>query len=88
MSSDGSKVLKTMEITTADQSSFPGLLLLGTQSTATCYSGPPFPGSPALLWRIEGEKGVLEIRGEQTFAIGISGTVKIRLQTRKTGEVE
>jgi predicted dehydrogenase len=82
------KPLKTVQRTSADQVSFSGLLESGAQSSVTAYGGQPFPGEPHLIWRLEGEKGVLDIRGDSTFAISMSGNVVIRLHDYESGEVK
>lgn len=87
-SADGSRQLKTVRRTTADQVTVSGLLESGAQLSATAYGGAAFEGEPALLWYIRGTKGTLEVRGQQTFAISMSGDVKARLQLHDSGKVE
>ena len=43
---------------------------------------------PALLWKIGGDKGVIEVRGKESFALSMSLDIKIRMQLFKTGEVK
>ncbi|CAK1364979.1 Galactose/lactose metabolism regulatory protein GAL80 [Cercospora beticola] len=86
-SSDG-KVIDTIKRTTADQVTMSGLLASGAHSSAIVHGSAPFKGEPALIWRVEGDKGIIELRGETAFAVSMSGQVKIRLQDFATGEVK
>jgi len=84
---DGS-VVKTTKRTTADQVTMSGILESGAQSSAIVFGAGPLKGEPGLVWRIEGEKGVVEVRGETAFAVSMSGDVKIRLHDFASGEVK
>ncbi|SMR42658.1 unnamed protein product [Zymoseptoria tritici ST99CH_1E4] len=80
---------KKIQRTAVDHVSFSGLLSSGAQSSVVVYGGEPFPGEPHLIWRIEGEKGVLDVRAKHTFAINMSvGDIKVRLQDFASGEVK
>ncbi|KAI5252745.1 NAD(P)-binding protein [Aureobasidium subglaciale] len=85
---DGSQVVKTIRRTAADHITMSGILANGAHSTAVVSGGKPFMGGPALLWRIEGDKGVIEIRGEETFALSMSLNIKIRMQLFETDETK
>ena len=87
-SKDGD-VVKTIQRTTADHVTMAGRLAAGgAHSSAVVHGSGPLKGEPALLWRIEGEKGVVEVRGESAFAVSMSGDVKIRLQRFAGGDLE
>jgi predicted dehydrogenase len=80
--------VKTIKRTTADQVTMSGILESGAQSSAIVFGAGPLKGEPGLVWRIEGEKGVVEVRGETAFAVSMSGDVKIRLHDFASGEVK
>jgi predicted dehydrogenase len=84
---DGSTV-KTITRTAADHVTTSGLLTSGAHSSAVVYGRGPIKGEPAMLWQIEGDKGTLEIRGDNAFAVSMSGEMKIRLQDHASGEVK
>ncbi|KAM3416289.1 hypothetical protein BST61_g7895 [Cercospora zeina] len=86
--SSAGKIVDTIKRTTADQISMSGLLASGAHSSAVVHGSGPFKGEPALVWRIEGDKGIIELRGETAFAVSMSGQVKIRLQDFASGEVK
>ena len=87
---DGSgRVVKTIRRTTADQVTMSGVLAEGgALSSAVVHGSGPLKGEAALVWRIEGEKGIVEVRGQDAFAVSMSGDVKIRLQTFASDEVQ
>ncbi|THX95688.1 NAD(P)-binding protein [Aureobasidium pullulans] len=87
-SADGSKVVKTIRRTAADHISMSGLLSNGAQSSAVVYGGQAFPGEPSFLWRIEGEKGVIQVRGDQPFALSMSLDMNVQMQLLETGDVK
>jgi len=86
-SQDG-KIVNTIQRTTADQLTLSGLLESGGHSSAIVNGSGPFKGEPALVWRIEGDKGMIDVRGEGAFAVSMSGAVKIRVQDFVSGEVK
>lgn len=83
---DGS-VMKTIRRTTADHITMSGLLAGGAHSSATVHGRGPLAGEPALLWQIEGDKGVIDVRGESAFAVSMSGGVTMKLHGFASGEV-
>ena len=85
---DGSTVVKTIKRTTADQVTISGLLESGAQSSAIVHGAGPLKGEPGLVWRIEGEKGIVEVRGETAFAVSMSGSVTIKLHEFASGEMK
>ncbi|KAG9856320.1 NAD(P)-binding protein, partial [Aureobasidium melanogenum] len=87
-SADGSKVLRTIKRTAADHITMSGLLANGAHSSATVTGGQAHMDEPAMVWKIEGDKGVIEVRGKQSFAISMSLDPKIRMQLFETGEVK
>lgn len=87
-SSDGSKVLRTIKRTAADHITMSGVLANGAHSSAVITGGQPLLDEPALLWKIEGDKGVIEVRGKESFALSMSLDVKIRMQLFETGDVK
>ncbi|CAD0110939.1 unnamed protein product [Aureobasidium uvarum] len=87
-SADGSKVLRTTKRTAADHITISGLLTNGAHSSAVVTGGQPSMGEPALLWKIEGDKGVIEVRGQEAFALSMSLDVKISMQLFETGEIQ
>ena len=40
------------------------------------------------MWQIEGDKGVLDIRSDDAFAVSMSAEMKVRLQENATGTVK
>ena len=86
-SMDG-KTVNSIKRTTADQVTLSGLLVSGAHSSAIVHSSGPFEGEPALVWHIEGEKGIIDVRGETAFAVSMSGQVKVRLQDFASGQVK
>jgi predicted dehydrogenase len=87
-SSDGSQVLRTIKRTAADHITMSGILANGAHSSAVVTGGQPLLDEPALLWKIEGDKGVIEVRGTESFALSMSLDIKIRMQLFGTGEVK
>ncbi|KAI4721544.1 NAD(P)-binding protein [Aureobasidium sp. EXF-10727] len=87
-SADGTKVLRSIKRTAADHITMSGLLANGAHSSAVVTGGQPAMGSPAMIWRIEGDKGVIEVRGQEAFALSMSLDVKIRMQLFEAGEVK
>jgi len=87
-SSDGLEVLRTIKRTAADHITMSGLLANGAHSSAVVTGGQPLLDEPALLWKIEGDKGVIEVRGKESFALSMSLDIKIRMQLFETGEVK
>ncbi|THV79671.1 NAD(P)-binding protein [Aureobasidium pullulans] len=87
-SADGSKVVKTIRRTAADHIAMSGLLFSGAQSSAVVHGGQAFPGEPSFLWRIEGEKGVIQVRGDQPFALSMSLDMNVQMQLLETGDVK
>jgi predicted dehydrogenase len=81
-------VVRTIKRTTADCVTMAGLLESGAQSSAVVHGAGPLKGEPGLVWRIEGEKGIVEVRGETAFAVSMSGDVKIWLHEFASGEVK
>lgn len=81
-------VLRTIKRTTADHVNTSGLLANGAHSSAIVHGRGPTKGEPALLWEIEGDKGVLEVRSDNAFAVSMSGPVQIRLHDNASGEVK
>jgi predicted dehydrogenase len=75
---DGSR-LRTIKRDAADHITISGVLESGAHSSATVYGGSPSPGESALVWRIAGEKGVLQVHTDHSFAISMSGDISIRL---------
>jgi predicted dehydrogenase len=86
-SADGSTV-KTIRRTTADHVTISGLLASGVHSSAIVHGAGPLKGEPGLLWQIEGDKGIIDVRGESAFAVSMSGDVTIRLHEFASGEVK
>jgi predicted dehydrogenase len=84
---DGSTV-KTIERTTADHVTVSGLLESGAHSSAVVVGRGPVKGEPSLVWQIEGEKGVIDIRSDNAFAVSMSAEIKVRLQDNASGEVK
>jgi predicted dehydrogenase len=84
---DGSTV-KTITRTAADHVTTSGLLTNGAHSSAVVLGRGPIKGEPAMVWQIEGDKGVLEIRGDNAFAVSMSAEMQIRLQDNASGEVK
>lgn len=82
---DGS-VTKTMQRTTADHAAISGLLHSGAQSSAVVHGRGPIKSSPALSWQIEGNKGVIDVRGDSAFAVSMSGGIEMKLYDLATGE--
>jgi predicted dehydrogenase len=87
-SSDGSQVLRTIKRTAADHITMSGILANGAHSSAVITGGQPLLDEAALLWKIEGDKGVIEVRGKESFALSMSLDIKIRMQLFETGEVK
>jgi predicted dehydrogenase len=87
-SSDGSQVLRTIKRTAADHITMSGILANGAHSSAVITGGQPWLDEPALLWKIEGDKGVIEVRGKESFALSMSLDIKIRMQLFASGEVK
>ncbi|THX19602.1 NAD(P)-binding protein [Aureobasidium pullulans] len=87
-SADGSKVVKTIRRTAADHIAMSGLLSSSAQSSAVVHGGQAFPGEPSFLWRIEGEKGVIQVRGDQPFALSMSLDMNVQMQLLETGDVK
>jgi len=86
-SADGS-IVKTIQRTTADHVTMSGILESGAHSSTVVHGRAPLVGEPGLSWQIEGEKGVIDIRGEAVFAVSMSGDVNIRLHEFASGEVK
>lgn len=84
---DGS-TLRTIKRTTADHVAISGLLTSGAFSTVAFNGRGLMEGDSKLVWRIEGDKGLLEVRGDSCFAISMTGGVEVRLQDFATGEVK
>jgi predicted dehydrogenase len=82
------ETVRTIKRTTADHITMSGLLADGAHSSATVQGRGPVKGEPALVWQIEGDKGVLEIRSNNAFGISMSGDVKIRLHENASGNVK
>lgn len=82
------ETVRTIKRTTADHVTTSGLLANGAHSSAVVQGRGPAKGDPALVWQIEGDKGVLEVRGETAFAVSMSGEVKIRLHDNASGDVQ
>jgi predicted dehydrogenase len=87
-SGNGSQALRTIERTAADHITMSGLLANGAHSSAVVTGGQPLLDEPALLWKIEGDKGVVEVRGKESFALSMSLDIKIRMQLFESGEVK
>ncbi|THZ85936.1 NAD(P)-binding protein [Aureobasidium pullulans] len=87
-SADGSKVVKTIRRTAADHIAMSGLLSSGAQSSAVVHGGQAFPAEPSFLWRIEGEQGVIQVRGDQPFALSMSLDMNVQMQLLETGDVK
>jgi predicted dehydrogenase len=85
---DRPTVVKTIKRTTADHVTMSGLLESGAQSSAIVHGAGPLKGEPGLVWRIEGERGIVEVRGETAFAVSMSGSVTIKLHNFSSGEVK
>jgi predicted dehydrogenase len=79
---------QTIKRTTADHVTISGLFESGAHSTAIVLGRGPVKGEPALIWQIEGDKGVIDIRSDTAFGISMSGDVKIRLQDNASGDVK
>lgn len=86
-SADGT-TLRNIQRTTADHVTMSGRFLNGAHSSAVVHGRGPMKGEPALVWRIEGDKGILELRGEIAFAVSMSGDMTIRLQEYSTDTVQ
>jgi hypothetical protein len=71
--------VRTIRRTTADHVTISGLFTSGAQSSAIVHGG---------VWQIDGDKGIIEIRGETTFAVSMSGGVTIKLQDLASDEVQ
>jgi predicted dehydrogenase len=80
-------IVKKIQRTTADHVTMSGILASGAHSSAIVHGAGPLQGEPGLLWLIEGEKGIIEIRGETAFAVSMSGDVKIKLHEFASAEV-
>jgi predicted dehydrogenase len=80
-------IVKTIQRTTADHVTMSGILVGGGHSSATVHGAGPLKGEPGLSWHIEGEKGIIDIRGETAFAVSMSGDVKIKLHEFASGDV-
>ena len=86
-SKDGTTV-RTIKRTTADHVTISGLLAGGAHSSAVVHGRGPIKGEPAMIWQIVGDKGVLEIRSDNAFAVSMSGEMQIRLQDNASGEIK
>lgn len=87
-SPDG-KIVKTIHRTTADRIMTSGLLASGAQSSAVVDGRGPLPNSPALVWRVEGAKGVVIVQSDNPFAVSLSNAeVKVSLHEFGTGDVK
>ncbi|KAG9513263.1 NAD(P)-binding protein, partial [Aureobasidium melanogenum] len=87
-SADGAKVLRTIKRTAADHITISGLLVNGAHSSATVTGGQAFMDDSGIVWKIEGDKGVIEVRGKEPFALSFSLDIKIRMQLFETGETK
>jgi predicted dehydrogenase len=77
---------QTIKRTTADHVTVSGLFENGAHSSAIVLGRGPVKGEPALVWQIEGDKGVIDVRSDIAFGISMSGEVKIRLQDNASGD--
>lgn len=84
----GGKTVRTIKRTTADHVTISGLLANGAHSSAIVQGRGPFKGEPGLVWQIEGDKGVLEVRGDEPFAVSMSGKMQVRVHDNASGEVK
>ncbi|KAI7235268.1 NAD(P)-binding protein [Hortaea werneckii] len=82
------KTVGTIKRTTADHVSISGLLEDGGHMSAVVHGRGPIKGEPALVWQIEGVKGVLEVRSDSAFAVSMSGEMQIRLHDNASGDVK
>lgn len=80
--------LRTIKRTTADHMAISGLLASGALSTVVFNGRGSLKGDPQLVWRIEGDNGLLEVRGDGVFAISMTSGVEVKLQDSATGEVK
>ena len=87
-SADGSETVRNTKRTAADQITVSGLLANGAQSSSIVHGGAAFKGEPNAIWRVEGEKGVLDVRQDDAFGIAFSMSFRIRLQSFESGEVD
>lgn len=87
-SADGSQVLRTIKRTAADHITMSGILANGAHSSATVTGGQAHMDEPAMIWKIEGDKGLIEVRGKESFALSMSLDIRIRMQLFETGEVK
>ncbi len=62
----------------------------GASLTVTFRSGPPFPGSKALVWTITGEKGRIRLSNEKTSFVQMeadANAMPIEVESFSSGEV-
>ncbi|EIM82907.1 NAD-P-binding protein [Stereum hirsutum FP-91666 SS1] len=85
---DGSIVEKGRKKTVPDQVMFHAKTSNGAIFSLYSRGGKPFPGTPALEWRIHGETGEIRITSPTTFLNVGHPESKIELHDQKTGQVE
>lgn len=85
---DGSVVEKGRKKDVPDQIIFHGKTSNGSIFSFYMRGGQPFPGTPALDWRIHGETGEIRITSPSAFLNVGHPDTKIELHDHKTGGVE
>lgn len=82
------EVVRTIQRTAADRIATSGLLATGVPSTSLVHGRGPLNDEPGLVWRVEGEKGVLDVRSKHAFSVSMSvAEVEVRVHDLETGEV-
>ncbi|KAJ5406057.1 NAD-binding Rossmann fold oxidoreductase family protein [Penicillium sp. CMV-2018d] len=84
---DSSVLKENVKKTTPDHIMIQGTLDSGAVFSATVRGGPPFKGSPGLVWSIYGEKGEIRILGPSAF-IELAGTTSFEVYNFDTDDVE
>lgn len=85
---DGSVAEKEVKNEVPDQVMFHAKTLNGAIFSFYMRSGPPFPGTPALEWRIHGESGEIRLTSPGPFLnVGLAESL-LELHDQKTGQVE